>query len=282
MGEGIWFAVLFMAGGLCPARAEAPVPEQSKAGAGTQGKSEGEGKGKGKEDTQENKGPATIRKGPWILQPWYEPVGGLEIITGDGGESAAGSLGFAAGVDYRYRRTPFQGTSRAEAVGLLDLASDTTGWGTDVRVGTFAGPQYDYFGAELGLDGFHNQYTSGGVELEPTFGVDVPLRLTARYEDVEAFVGAATALVSNPERRVDWDTVGSIGIGHEFEWFAGLGGTLFGFSGSIQYTHRVLADGVSRGVTGSIGLSGDGVGGDQPADDGKDEGGSTVPTKPGK
>lgn len=213
----------------------------------------GKGGGKGKKHGGHKK-----------VQPHWEgdffarPEGGV-VGWSDGtaaGTVTAASVGGQAGYQYwRVGDPPPQWTGQTRVAGSWILSSGNAS-GLDARVGSFIGPRWKYVGLQGGPDLFWNRWQYGGVVLDPTVGLAVPITATATLDAVSILGGAEPAWLSNEERRVDWDQTDALGFGHEFTWFAGVGISVQGVSLGVQYRYHIQASGVQQGFSFGAGFRG--------------------------
>ncbi|MFT4621395.1 MAG: hypothetical protein ACI8PZ_000047 [Myxococcota bacterium] len=214
-----------------------PIPAwHAKAGKGGKG-----GKGTG------NKIKGKKKQDGWDANWWVKPQGGVDVVGNGNSTATVFGMGATAGVSalYNNRKTPrWGGTSRVS--GMYQIGSNST-TGIDARIGVFAGPHWKNFDIEAGPDLFWNRLSVPGFQLDPTFGVDLPITAHA-YEGIfSAYAGVAPTWLSNVDRRVDWSKVDTPGFGHEFSYFAGVGLRAEGILFSLGYTYRVTVAGPQQG-----------------------------------
>lgn len=188
--------------------------------------------------------------GSWNPTPYLRPNFSFQLYGTDASIGTAVGAGALAGVRYFNDGDlpfPAAGRTRVGATALLPT-SGGSGWGHDVRLGSFFGPSWKLASAELGLDVFHNGLTIGSYVLDRALGLDIPLNLTLGPEQIFLLAGATPTLMFDPDRQVDWSQVDAFGFGHEFEWRIGGAFQLPAVGFGITYTQRIIAPGVvSRG-----------------------------------
>ncbi|MCB9791691.1 MAG: hypothetical protein H6741_03100 [Alphaproteobacteria bacterium] len=191
----------------------------------------------------------------WDWEPYWRPIFSLTGVGNAYVYRWPMTLGAQGGVRMWDTESPLQINARAQATTTFGAGAI----GSDLRVGTFIGPGWEFFNVMVGPDIFRNtyrinNYPSAGYALEPSFGVDLRTLVTVGPEDFYAMAGVTPSLLLNPDRRVDWDEVGLIGIGHEFEWVVGLISNTGPFRLGLVYSRRVLANGVQQGWGVSAGI----------------------------
>lgn len=236
-------------------------------------------------------------KKPHWQSDWYvTPGGGAGVFNNNGTTTTTVNVGGEAGLSYAYVNTPLPRWSGRSRVGVNYIVSASDGAqaeGLDVRAGTFIGPSWKTVGIQAGPDFFYNSWKYRTVELDPTFGAELPVTVHASLAQVQAYAGVSPAWVDTESRRVDWDTVDTQlpGVGHEFTYLAGITGVVGGVNLNAQYSYRITAGGpqqmamVSAQVTGATvwdlleGVNGGelptGTGGTGTGDTGNDDVGGT-------
>ena len=199
------------------------------------------------------KGGKKKKKPQWVNDWYVTPGGGGQVYSNGSTTTTTVTVGGEAGVTYKYINTPLPRWSGRSRVGVTYIASAADGAkaeGLDVRVGSFIGPAWKNVGIQAGPDIFYNQWTYRAVELDPTFGAELPVTLSAGVDQAKIYVGVSPAWVDTASRRVDWDTVDSKlpGFGHEFSYVGGINGTLAGVALNAQYEYRITAAGPIQGV----------------------------------
>jgi hypothetical protein len=185
----------------------------------------------------------------WQSEPYLTPEVGLSSFTSGGKTSAALSIGAQAGLRYvRVDRDRPWINGRTRLAGAWLVGSGGAS-GYDARLGSFLGPKWEHFGVQAGPDLFTNQYQWGGVVLDPTLGVGLPVTATQAGELFTLSAGVEPAWLSNEDRRVDWDAVDAAlpGFGHEFAYRAGVGVSASFAAVSLSYLYRITAGGVEQG-----------------------------------
>ncbi|MED5374553.1 MAG: hypothetical protein VX899_26285 [Myxococcota bacterium] len=202
------------------------------------------------------------KKKPHWESDWYvTPGGGAQVFNSGGTTTTTVNVGGEAGLAYSYVNTPlprWSGKSRVAANYIVSASDGANAEGLDVRAGTFIGPSWKTVGVQAGPDLFYNSWTYRSVELEPTFGAELPVTVHAQLNQVQAYAGVSPAWVDTKSRRVDWDTVDSPlpGIGHEFTYLAGITGVIGGVSLNGQYSYRITAAGPQQTAMVSAQVSG--------------------------
>ncbi|MFT5587824.1 MAG: hypothetical protein ACI9VR_005437, partial [Cognaticolwellia sp.] len=135
----------------------------------------------------------------WTFKPYWDPVGSASLYGGSGNQVLAWNLGLQGGVNYWDGQTILAGRTRAQVMGTFvgGLA------GTDLRIGSFMGPQEKMWSLMSGLDVFRNGFTSSRVSLPFSWGVELPVVFTFGPPEVAFLAGVSTAWLAEPSRRVD-------------------------------------------------------------------------------
>ncbi|MED5373632.1 MAG: hypothetical protein VX899_21625 [Myxococcota bacterium] len=185
-----------------------------------------------------------------IFQPYWDPIGSAALYGGVGNQTLAFNLGLEAGVAYADTETILAGKTRARAQGIFvgGLA------GSDLRVGSFIGPQKDLWSVMGGVDVFRNGFNGTRTQLPMSWGVEFPVVATFGPPEVAFLFGASTAWLAEPSRRVDWSTIDTFGFGHEFAWQAGVAVYINGFHVAGAYSRRQTTRGPVQGFGFSIGF----------------------------
>jgi hypothetical protein len=200
-------------------------------------------------------GASEARAGSWSPQPYVKPNLGVAIYGGSGVAATGVGLGAQGGVRYANADgpVPLGGTTRVS--GTYTLVAG--GWGHDVRVGSFFGPQMKLASASAGVDVFHNGLTVGSYTLPGAVGVDLPLDVTVGPSAVYLLGGITPALVFDSGRHVDWKATDAFGFGHEFEWRVGAAVNAKVFAIGVTYSRRTVAPAVtSQGISIGVGIGG--------------------------
>jgi hypothetical protein len=189
----------------------------------------------------------------WHPRPFVRPHVELLLYDDGSGTEPIVDLGAEAGVRYAQERAALPTwAGRTRIAGSYGIGvPGVRAW--DYRAGSFLGPVFRVLGLESGLDVFNNELTVDGAGLQPSIGIDVPLRATLDFEVPSVWAGIGTAYLFDPDRRVDWSERAAFGFGHEFEYLFGAGLDL-GVHLSAQYTHRVVATGDARTIVVGIGI----------------------------
>ncbi len=179
----------------------------------------------------------------WQVTPYWRPVAGISSVASSSGVYTGVRLGATAGLSYW--KDPLAGRTRA----LAAYTAGSSGFsGLDLRLGSFMGPQQKYWGAEAGADLFWDHYSAGSLELIPgSAGVDFPLNLHLGPSELYGLAGVSSALLFDPDRRVDWSSTDAFGFGHEFGWQLGVGAKLGRIRGHVAYTRRTVVGGTVSG-----------------------------------
>lgn len=237
-------------GPLLPDVLAAEDRDRGKGGAkGKQAKGSG-GKNQ-KSGNQKNQKNQKKKEPEWQGEWYFQPSVGGGVFSSGGSAVASASIGGQAGYKYRLVNTPaplWSGRTRAAA----SYQTNSNGLqGLDVRVGSFIGPSWDDFGLSAGPDLFWNQALGGGIDLQPTTGLEFPLTASYNPKPINLSLGVSPAWLSNESRRVDWDTTESAlpGFGHEFTYSAGLSMNLGEYRVSAGYSYRIVASGIQQGYS---------------------------------
>jgi len=218
------------------------------------GNNQKSGNNKDNKDNKQNNKQGNNKKAKepeWEGEWYFEPSAGASVYSSGGTAVTAASIGGQAGYKYRLVNTPDPLWSGKTRVAGSYQTNSNGLQGLDVRVGSFIGPSWDDFGLSIGPDLFWNQALGGGVNLEPTTGLEIPLSANYRAKPLTLSAGVSPAWLSNEARRVDWDTTESAlpGFGHEFTYRAGLGLNIEGFNVSAGYSYRIVASGIQQGFS---------------------------------
>jgi hypothetical protein len=195
------------------------------------------------------------RKTGWDVDWYVAPSAGVNVIGTGTGTTTVFSVGGEAGLNHFYRTGDLPEWGGHSRVAVQQQIS-TGGTGTDVRVGSFMGPHWEHFGIEAGPDLFWNRWMVGGFNLDPTFGVDVPITATARLDPLTAYAGVAPAWLSNPDRRVDWSKQPVPGFGHEFTYFAGASLRIDKANVGLTYQYRITTAGPQQTIAFNADIAG--------------------------
>lgn len=194
------------------------------------------------------KGGKKKKKPQWVSDWYVTPGGGGQVYNNGTTTTTTVTVGGEAGLSYKYINTPLPRWSGRSRIGVTYIASAADGAkadGLDLRAGSFIGPSWKNAGVQFGPDFFYNQWTYRAVELDPTFGAELPVTVSAGIDQLQVYAGVSPAWVSTASRRVDWATVDTQlpGIGHEFSYIGGVNGTLGGVQLNGQYEYRITAAG---------------------------------------
>ncbi len=174
------------------------------------------------QDTTDVPSAATVEPAPepaeWVARTFAAPDVGVAGVVQDLDEPFFLAFGGSAGIKLTQQGGWFFGAVRVHA----DWIIGTDKRGHQVRVGLFGGLHHEWWGLELGVDGWRNRYALEDFILPASFGMDLPLQLAGGPRQLHAVVGIAPALVVLDERRVDWDQAEILGFGHEFKRWIGL------------------------------------------------------------
>lgn len=186
----------------------------------------------------------------WSYKPYWDPVGSASLYGGSGNQILAWNLGLQGGLNYWDSETLLAGRTRAQVMGTFigGLA------GTDLRIGSFMGPQEKMWSLMSGLDVFRNGFTSSRVALPFSWGVELPVVFTFGPPEVAFLAGVSTAWLAEPSRRVNWEESPDFGFGHEFGWRAGVALSVGGLNVSGFYSKRSTTRGPVQGFGFNIGL----------------------------
>lgn len=185
----------------------------------------------------------------WRTEPYVEPAAGVRIYSQNGQSNTLATLGGQAGMLYRGPARPlpqWRGDARVQVEFLAGAASTQTldtSQSMELRAGNFIGPHWKTVGVESGLDLLWNRWTYGTQVLDPSWGVELPLTLQFHQKALNGYVGVATTYMNEPSRRVDWSQQSVPGVGHEFAYRAGAGGTVAGVDLTLQAEYRITAAG---------------------------------------
>lgn len=186
----------------------------------------------------------------WRFKPFWDPVGSAALYGGAGNQVLAFNIGLQGGVNYWDTQSILAGRTRAQAVGTFagGLA------GSDLRIGSFMGPQEKLWSVMSGVDVFRNGFTSSRVQLPMSWGVEVPVVATFGPQEVAFLAGVSTAWLAEPSRRVNWDASPNFGFGHEFGWRAGVSINMGALNVSGFYSKRSTSRGPVQGFGFRVGI----------------------------
>ncbi len=225
-----------------PAETEARLLEQQAAeeAAALEGQGASTETDDGEDDPEEGEG--------WARSPILKPDVGLAMYSANGNLEVGIALGAQVGLSYTQRTGLLAGRTRVGGT----LTRTLGGPGTDLRVGTFLGPQAKLVGFDAGVDVFRNGYDGVVLSIEQSAGVDVPLTLRVGPRLLHGLVNVTPAWLDKGSRRVDWSTAEGSGFGHELGWL--LGGAISTPVMGVQagYSERYVAGGTSKGLYAGI------------------------------
>ena len=164
-------------------------------------------------------------------------------------------LGLEGGIRYWQVNKPMpklRGRTRATAQYIVASNSN----GMEVKVGSFMGPAWKYFGIESGLDISWDKYEWNGQAMEATMGYGIPLIATTGVSIVTVSAGFQPTFLSNETRRVDWSQTDEFGFGHQFSTFAGIALAIDDMNVGLGYTRTVTAFGLQQGYGITLGFRG--------------------------
>ena len=172
-----------------------------------------------------------------------------------GNNTTAVGLGLEGGIRYWQVNTPsprLRGRTRATAQYIVASESN----GMEVKLGSFMGPAWKYFGLESGLDISWDKYEWNGQTMEATMGYGIPLIATTGVSIVTVYGGFQPTFLSNPDRRVNWSETDEFGFGHQFSTFAGIALAIDDMNLGLGYTRTVTALGLQQGYGITLGFRG--------------------------
>ncbi|MCO4747019.1 MAG: hypothetical protein KC912_19635 [Proteobacteria bacterium] len=149
---------------------------------------------------------AKPKKG-WETTPYFEPILSATAALVGGQSVVQTQAGGIVGLQYLYRkpRPWWAGRSRLRAVGIYAPISGSLG--TDVRLGSFIGPDWKVVQLQHGPDLWFDMYGTPGspdYHLPPTIGVDIRNQLLVRILPELSWITAVSpGWVSNPARQAD-------------------------------------------------------------------------------
>jgi hypothetical protein len=181
----------------------------------------------------------------WVAKSFASPDVGVAGVVQDLNEPFFLAFGGSAGVQSTQQGGWFFGAFRVHA----DWIIGTDKRGHQIRAGVFGGLHHEWWGVELGLDGWRNRYELEDFSLPATFGLDVPLQVAGGPRQLHGVAGIAVAAVVNPDRRVDWDTAEIWGFGHEFKRWIGVQTRLKQVVLGLVYYQRQMAGELVQGFT---------------------------------
>lgn len=181
----------------------------------------------------------------WAAKTFASPDVGVAGVVQDLDEPFFLAFGGSAGIKATQEGGLFFGALRVHA----DWTIGADKRGHQVRAGLFGGLHTEWWGLELGVDGWRNRYDFEDFHLPATSGFDVPLQLAGGPRQLHAVGGLAVAAVANPDRRVDWDTAEILGFGHEFKRWIGVQTRFKHMVLGVVYYQRQVAGEVVQGFT---------------------------------
>ena len=192
---------------------------------------------------------------------WKQKFYARPLITGStftdnaGNTSTAVGLGGEGGIRYWQVNTPLPRLrGRTRVAGTYITSTDSTG--TEVKVGSFMGPAWEYFALESGLDISWDKYEWNGIPMEATTGYGIPFIATTGVSIITVYAGFQPTWLSNEERRVDWDNTDEFGFGHQFSTFAGVSLAIDTMNVGVGYTRTVTVFGLQEGYGLTLGFRG--------------------------
>ncbi len=192
---------------------------------------------------------ATVEPEPvpreWVVKTFAAPDVGVAGVVQDLDEPFFLAFGGSAGIKATQEGGWFFGAMRVHADWIIGADKR----GHQARAGLFGGLHHEWWGLELGVDGWRNRYELEDFSLPPSFGLDVPLQLAGGPRQLHAVVGVAPALAVNPDRRVDWEQAEILGFGHEFKRWIGLQTRIKHVVLGVVYYQRQVAGEVVQGFT---------------------------------
>jgi len=211
----------------------------------------GQGRGKGKRGKRRQQA-----KPSWKHRFYARPLLTGSTFTDNAGNTyTAVGIGGEGGIRYWEVNTPLprlRGRTRVAAQYIT--ATDSSG--TEVKVGSFLGPAWEYFALESGLDISWDKYEWGGVPMDETTGVGVPVIATTGVSIITVYGGFQPTWMNNEARRVDWDATDEFGFGHQFATFAGVSLAIDDMNVGVGYTRTVTSIGVQEGYGLTLGFRG--------------------------
>ncbi len=181
----------------------------------------------------------------WKIKTFATPDVGIAGVVQDLDEPFFLAFGGSAGVKASQPGGWFLGALRVHA----DWTIGREKRGHQVRAGVFGGLHHEWWGLEIGIDGWRNRYELEDFSLPGSFGFDVPLQVAGGPRQFHAVAGIAVAGVANPERRVDWDTAEIWGFGHEFKRWVGIQTRFKQVALGVVYFQRQMSGQLVQGFT---------------------------------
>lgn len=181
----------------------------------------------------------------WVTKTFAAPDVGVAGVVQDLDEPFFLAFGGSAGIKATQEGGWFFGAVRVHADWIIGADKR----GHQIRAGVFGGLHHEWWGLELGLDGWRNRYELEDFILPASFGMDLPLQLAGGPRQLHAVVGIAPAFVVNPDRRVDWDQAEIFGRGHELKRWIGLQTRFKHIVLGAVYYQRQVAGEVVQGFT---------------------------------
>lgn len=186
----------------------------------------------------------------WWWQPYVQPGGGAQIDTSNGNVSA--TLGATVGT--KYWKKKWQGDLHVGGTYTIGTGSDGLG-GYSVLLGNDFGRREKYWGAQVGLAGTYNGYTSTSGEsvLDSSVGLLVPIEVTVGPRKYYAFGGIQPGWYLDPDRQR-----GAYGknplplFGDEFSWTVGAGLNLSAVDAELGWTSTTTSAGTYGTPTVSV------------------------------
>ena len=195
-------------------------------------------------------------KPDWKHRFYARPlVSASTFSDNEGNTSTAIGFGGEGGIRYWQVNTPLprlRGRTRATAQYIA--GSNSTGM--EVKVGSFMGPAWEYFGLESGLDISWDKYEWDEQSMDSTMGYGIPLIATTGVSIITIYGGFQPTFLSNAERRVDWSETDEFGFGHQFSIFAGFAVAIDNMNVGLGYTRTVTSFGVQHGYGITLGFRG--------------------------
>jgi len=195
-------------------------------------------------------------KADWKNRFYARPLISASTFSDNAGNNTtAVGLGLEGGIRYWQVNKPnprLRGRTRATAQYIVASESN----GMEVKLGSFMGPAWKYFGLESGLDISWDKYEWNGQTMEATMGYGIPLIATTGVSIVTVYGGFQPTFLSNPERRVNWSETDEFGFGHQFSTFAGIALAIDDMNLGLGYTRTVTALGLQQGYGITLGFRG--------------------------
>ena len=188
--------------------------------------------------------PAALPK-EWEVKSFVSPDVGIAGATNENEEPFSLAFGGSFGVKALQHNGLFFGLARLHA----DWTIGVDKRGHQVKLGIFGGLHTQWWGLEIGLDGWRNRYDLEDFSLAPTFGLDVPLQVAGGPRQAHVVAGVAVAAVTNPLRQVDWNQAQILGFGHEFKRWIGIQTRVKGIVLGLVYFQRQVQGELVQGFT---------------------------------